>query len=191
MCSYKHLGILLSTTGNSRDKVQEACKKGKASFMSLAGAGVRPHGLNPITCSKLFKLIVLPRSLYGCELWNQLPQFCIQQLERMQRFCGLIQIQAFIDKLKLSFFRRLCLMSGNLIAKQIFTFRLSQHVLSPNSAHRGLIPDILTICNKYDLSDLFPMSVISLSYLLFYGKLPETFLVLCQNLAMLHDLLYL
>ena len=181
MCSYKHLGIILSTTGNSRDKVQEACKKGKASFMSLAGAGVRPHGLNPITCSKLFKLIVLPRSLYGCELWNQLPQFCIQQLERMQRFCakiaqgfsrrvrsdkvngmlGLIQIQAFIDKLKLSFFRRLCLMSGNLIAKQIFTFRLSQHVLSPNSAHRGLIPDILTICNKYDLSNLFPMSVIS------------------------------
>ena len=156
VCSYKHLGILLSTTGNSRDKVQEACKKGKASFMSLAGAGVRPHGLNPITCSKLFKLIVLPRSLYGCELWNQLPQFCIQQLERMQRFCakiaqgfsrrvrsdkvngmlGLIKIQAFIDKLKLSFFRRLCLMSGNLIAKQIFTFRLTCFI--PKFCTQGL-----------------------------------------------------
>ena len=55
--------------------------------------------------------------------------------DKVNGMLGLIQIQAFIDKLKLSFFRRLCLMSGNLIAKQIFTFRLSQHVLSPNSAH--------------------------------------------------------
>ena len=87
VCSYKHLGINVSSTGCSNDKISEASRKCKASFMSLVGAGVRPNGLNPLTCSKLLKVIVLPRCLYGCELWHQLPKSCSLQLERMLRFC--------------------------------------------------------------------------------------------------------
>ena len=142
--------------------------------MSLVGAGVRPKGLNLLTCSKLLKVIVLPRCLYGCELWNQLPKSCSLQLEGMLRFCckviqgfskqvrsdkvtsmlGLPSIQAVIDKLKLCFFRRLRLLPGNLVVKQIFTMLVVQHCLNPHIHNRGFISDIFTLKSKYNLSNL-------------------------------------
>ena len=85
--SYKHLGIVLQTRGSHCDKIDEACRRGKGSFMSLIGVGVRPNELNPLTSSNLLKLIVYPRSLYGCELWNHSTESQLLQLERMQRFC--------------------------------------------------------------------------------------------------------
>ena len=94
--SYKHLGIVLQTRGSHCDIIDEACRRGKGPFMSLVGVGVRPNELNPLTSSNLLKLIVYPRSLYGCEIWNHLTENQMLLLERMQRFCIKL-IQIFFD----------------------------------------------------------------------------------------------
>jgi hypothetical protein len=180
VCCSKHLGLIISTTGDNKASVQEACKKGKGSFMSLAGTGVRPNGLNPLTCSKLLKLVVYPKALFGCELWNQLSPACVEQLERMQRFClkiaqtftkrtrsdkvlcmlGMPRIQANIMKLKLSFFRRLCLLPDSIVAKQVFVIRFAQHVFNPISSRKGFMADIMAIRQELNLGEIICSSIL-------------------------------
>ena len=83
----RHVGVTLDASLKMSKRCCEASQKGKGSFMALAGRGVRPNGLNPITCCNLLRLIVLPRALYGCELWWKLTKSDILVLERMLRFC--------------------------------------------------------------------------------------------------------
>ena len=147
--------------------------------MSLAGAGVRPNGLNPLTCANLLKVIVLPRSLYGCELWSQLSNQLVVQLERMQRFClkiaqgfgkltrsdkaigmiGMPRIQAYITRQKFHPFRRFCLLPAGHTVKKIFSLHLVQHILQPTSVDRGFIPDLLYLARRYNLTDLVWMDL--------------------------------
>ena len=74
----------------------EASRKGKASFMSLLGPGVRPNGLNLAKCISLYNVIVIPRALFGCKVWNQLKSQDILILERMQRFYAKV-IKQFVQ----------------------------------------------------------------------------------------------
>ena len=46
-----------------------AVKDGYATEVKLASLGCRSGGINPITASKMWKRVVLPKILYGCELW--------------------------------------------------------------------------------------------------------------------------
>ena len=58
-------------------------KKGYAAGVELAGVGCRFSGINPITSSKLWKRVVLPKMLYRSELWQLTKQKCLM-LEKCQ-----------------------------------------------------------------------------------------------------------
>ena len=52
------------------EQIEDAVKKGYAAGVELAGVGCRSSDINPITSSKLWKRVVLPKMLYGSELCN-------------------------------------------------------------------------------------------------------------------------
>ena len=167
----KHVGIILSNNGSFNDAIINACTKGRGTYMSLCGAGVRPSGLNPLTSTKLYKSIVLPRALYGSELWSTITNENTLKLERMHRLCskvtqnlatrtrsdmvsatlGLFPISAIIDRSKLLFFQGLCKMPSHYACKEVFLTKLHLHDLNTDCVSKGYIPDIMQVLEKYDL----------------------------------------
>ena len=52
------------------ENVNESCSKLKTTPFSLVNSGVNDSGFKPITSFHLYRSIVLPKGLYGAELWN-------------------------------------------------------------------------------------------------------------------------
>jgi hypothetical protein len=68
--SYNHLEIVINDKLTLSDRILSACRKGQKSYYALNEIG--SNYLNPITLSHLYKSVVLPTVIYGCELWNKL-----------------------------------------------------------------------------------------------------------------------
>ncbi len=174
----KHVGITLSIERNNSENIKKACKVGKGTFLSLAGAGVKPKGLNPLTSSVLYKSIVLPRALYGCELWNCITNTDMLMLERMHRFCckqmqglatrvrsvmvtnmiGLQNVEYFVDKAKLTFLGNICRLNESAVSRQILVKRL---MIGAQSGFTAAIKETL---EKYDLGYVLRDFVESMSF---------------------------
>ena len=158
---YKHLGIELDKYISMTEAVTEACRKLKSTFFSITKSGLSPCGLNPLTFVTVYKTVVLPKALYGCELWNTLSTAHVSQLEKAHRLClkymqnlpmytstifvlnslGTIPIEHAIDHKKLIFFGQLCRLPAHYLAKQIFVNRLVRFV-SGDRQCQGFIPGI-------------------------------------------------
>ena len=172
----KHVGIMLDTSQKSHKRTKEACRKGRNTLMSLMGIGTKGDGLNPAISANLLKSIVMPRTLYGSELWNNLSNNELIILERMLCFCckitqdlskrcrsdmctamlGLHQIKAQIDLRKLIFLGRIVWLPDGTLAKRVFTTRTLQYLGAQNLeisnfAQLGYVPDIVNIISKYHL----------------------------------------
>ena len=168
---YKHLGVILDKYMSLSENVNESCSKLKTTLFSLVNSGVNDSGFNPITSFHLYRSIVLPKGLYGAELWNCLSPSQEETLERAHRFCikliqglpkqtrsvialGLIgsnPIISEIDRKKIIFLGQLCRLPPGAIHKQLFNHRLFS-VLHASGVQYGFIPDILRILDKYSLS---------------------------------------
>ena len=89
---------------------------------------VHEHGLHTLSCQKIYKCIVLPNALYGCENWSHISEEKMLTLERAHRYCikymqglhrwtrtdialsliGIHTIESEIDFRKLILFGQLC-----------------------------------------------------------------------------------
>ena len=56
-------------------------------FLSLVNSGIHDGDLNPITSKHIYKSVVLPKALYGCELWYAIQPKHVELLEKSHRFC--------------------------------------------------------------------------------------------------------
>ncbi len=79
-----HLGIRQNSNNEYKERINERCQKGLNAFYAMVGLGVKPAGLNPLTSTKLYKKIIVPTTLYGCELWNDVTQSDINTITRHQ-----------------------------------------------------------------------------------------------------------
>ena len=77
--------------------VKDACNKIRNTFLSLVNCGIYQDGLNPLTSKRIYNSVVLPKALYGCELWSNLHPNHIMSLERAHRFCIKFIIKALSD----------------------------------------------------------------------------------------------
>lgn len=68
--SYNHLGILLQSKLVHKEKIENGCRKGRQSYF---GIKILDH-FKSDPLSRLYKKVVLPSILYGCELWCDLRQ---------------------------------------------------------------------------------------------------------------------
>lgn len=171
MDSHTHLGIIVNNKGSLSDHIKNACRKGKNSFYALTDIG-SPY-LNPLSLSKLYKSVVLPSVLYGCELWNNMSTADSQRLKVFQHsicksaqnlprqtrsdMCeslfNVIPISVEIDARKLLFFGRLCRMSSQALPKQTFLIRLFSYLMRLTNNQVGFIPDVVQLLTIYNLID--------------------------------------
>ena len=167
---YTHLGIVCDKFINIESSVKDSYNKLRGTFLGIVNSGIHPNGLNPLTSVTIYKSVVLPRALYGCELWNSLTLSDLNMLERGHRFCikylqnipvytktdialhniAITSIEAEIIYKKLQFFSQLCRLPCKHIAKQIFVNRLLRYLNNDNQT-RGFIPDVCRLLVKYEL----------------------------------------
>ena len=71
---YKHLGITIQRDMTLNTVTKEASTKLKTTFLSLVKCGLHEDRFTPppLTAKHIYKSIVLPKSLHGCEVWSQL-----------------------------------------------------------------------------------------------------------------------
>ena len=118
---------------------------------------------------KIYEHIVLPRILYACELWTDLTVNEMRMLESAHRYCikyiqgfhprtrtdiclpmvGCANIEAYIDKKKLLFLRRLIVSPFTSRVRDLAFYRCSSTLLLDNTT--GFFKNILGILEKYNL----------------------------------------
>jgi hypothetical protein len=81
-----HLGIPIMSDMKNTEAVIKACDKGKKSLHGLFGICDFQRKCKPITHIKLYRKIVLPSALYGCELWTNWTTNNIRSLRKMQHY---------------------------------------------------------------------------------------------------------
>ena len=154
------------------ERILNASQKMRSSVLALVGSGMTPSTTSPLTRLRLFNSVCIPRSLFGCELMNDLTITELDMLETTYRFClkymtnlskrtktniclaslGVKSVECIIDKCKLLFLRRLCITPYTTSVKTLFLHRLICCKGSVIDKCAGFIPDILRILNKYKLS---------------------------------------
>ncbi len=137
----------------------------------MIGYGVKPLGLNPLTSASLYNKIVVPTTLYGCELWNGMTQSDAKLLNRHQHYIvkkiqgfpqrtrsdicesmlGLKRITAEIDKKKLMFLYKIMSLPGPAISRNIFFRKLYMFMVDSVTVNSGFVPDICKLLTKYRL----------------------------------------
>jgi hypothetical protein len=68
MDSYLHLGAQCNNSLNINMNISISCDKLRKPFFSIVDCGIYRNGLHPLTCKKIYVLVVLPKALYGSEL---------------------------------------------------------------------------------------------------------------------------
>ncbi|KAH3733190.1 hypothetical protein DPMN_039615 [Dreissena polymorpha] len=84
---YKHLGIIQSISGKYPYDIDAVKQTIRGMFLSLSQKVSGRSGANPNTAIKLYKTAVIPKALFGCELWNSISIADMQQLEVAHHFC--------------------------------------------------------------------------------------------------------
>ncbi|MES9903946.1 MAG: reverse transcriptase family protein [Sedimenticola sp.] len=170
---YKHLGIMQSKYSTRPGNINTVTQSARGTLLSLVNTGLHSDGLNPITALKLYRTIVLPRALFGCDMWNDISATNMHKLESVHHFCikvaqsfqkftrtdcalgmlGTCSVESHIDAQKLNFFGTLCRCDNSNITKYLFTHRLFQYMTNSCHVQLGFVPDLFRILEKYNLSD--------------------------------------
>ena len=168
---YTHLGIECNKYHNIRESLDQAANKLRGTFLNIINSGLYPGGLSPPTLLKLYTSVVLPKGLYGCQLWSNLNntnitvverahKFCIKRMQKLPAFCstdfaissiGATSISVVIEYHKLTFLGQLCRLPSQYISKQIFLHRLIRYLNCQERQDFAFVPDVCDILEKTDL----------------------------------------
>ncbi|XP_052777961.1 uncharacterized protein LOC128215299 [Mya arenaria] len=168
--SYVHLGITKDKYSTLNVNIDECCAKLRRTYFGLGETGLNSNTVHPLSIKRLYESVVLPKALYGCEVWNRLTSSQILQLERAHRTCvkniqsmprhtrsditlsclAVYPLETYIDKRKLLFFGQLCRTNSDKNLKRLFIYRLFSFINSP-SDQIGFVPDLYRLFCKYSL----------------------------------------
>ena len=95
--NYDHVGVRNSIFENDISGIKERISKGRRAFNSVAGIGIRKGGITMATCNVIFWSIVVPTTIYGCELWI-LDDNSLSLIEEFQNYIGK-RVQRFHPKI--------------------------------------------------------------------------------------------
>jgi hypothetical protein len=170
---YTHLGIECDKYMSTKKLFYDAANKLRGTLLSIVNSGIHPAHINPITSRTIYRSVVLPKALYGCELWNVYSASDIRTLELSHRFCvkfmqtfkrhtstdfalssiNIDSIEEIINYRKLNFLGQLCRLPCQYLAKQVFITRLIKYLNFDNQS-RGFIPDVYRLLQKYNLESV-------------------------------------
>ena len=161
-----HVGIQISSDMKSDYTIENAVRKGRAAFHSALGFSFKEQMLlSPVTSLRLYKSVVQPTFVYGCEMWSNMSLSSMKAIEVFHRYCikkfqhlpvtirtamcqtllGVGSLIGDVDKKKLMFFHRILSLPERALTKQIFLRRLFLHqhrtMSSCTVKHLGFILD--------------------------------------------------
>lgn len=169
---YVHLGCRISKFMGIKDTVKTAAQKMRGTMFATLHCDMDGDAFNPLTLVKIYKAVVLPRALYGCELWHSLSAANLKILDVAHKLCarviqnlpprsrsdvtlgmiGLNPIAAIINHQKMGFLGQLMRLDAKSAAKELFLVRVYQYLLNNGASQYGFIPDVLEICIQYGRS---------------------------------------
>jgi hypothetical protein len=169
--TYLHLGVLQTANLQSLPNTYRLCEKGRKSYFGIKANMFKES--HPKTSVSIYKKVILPSTLFGCELWNNLKTKDWAALNRFQHLIvkdiqnfnkstksaicesmlGLRPIQSEIEKRKLYFLEKLCNMDTNLLPKQVFATRLFEYFNNNQETSFGFVKDICHILQKHSLEN--------------------------------------
>ena len=122
---------------------------------------------------RIYDTVVLPKALYGCELWSSMSQTdilllerlhrlslkTIQEIDRKTRTCvalGLIgssDLKYEIEKRKATFIGQLCRLDPHFAVKRLFLQRMTSHYFFKDVRY-GFIIDIFRFLGEYNFEHI-------------------------------------
>ena len=147
-----HLGIIQGNLKNFNDlRVNDRIRNASQALYSLFGAGLHGrNGLNPAICGKLWQTYIIPRLLYGAEIWvlnrKQLERMEVFQREKLRQIQNLPERTANIAVLSLLGIppvsaeidiRALCLFRNAIAEKNNIEYRLALRQLATKDRNSG------------------------------------------------------
>ena len=167
---YTHLGVTQSSHGKQPYNVNQVKQGIRGTYLALATLVAGQDGAIPLTLCKLYSLSVLPKALFGCELWHNISRSDMRQLEIAHHFClkhsqgfqrdtrsdivkgmlGITSIEAYIDKQKLAFFGSVFRTPPTDLVNQLITYRLFHYSMRITEKHVFIFSEqIFLLLNKY------------------------------------------
>lgn len=171
-----HVGINLNKYDCTKPDIESVVNKIRSTFFGLMELGLHHEFAHPASSIKVYNSVVLPRALFGSEMWSSLSVANFKRLETIHHYClkkiqglpmrtrsdkvlslvGCYSLSTIIEKKKLSFLALMCRLPCHYAAKKLFFIRLFQHQHSSNSASKSAyITDIRNILVKYGLNHVF------------------------------------
>lgn len=167
----QHLGITQTSNLRCTTRITERCQKARNAFFAMAAQGVSIHGLNPLVSVNLYKKIIVPIALYGCQLWNyhtindincvnKLQHFVVKKIQGFgtrtrsdmaESMLGLNKLSTRIDIAKLMFLHKLLTLDAGSLSRNILIRRYLMYVSKERVEMYGFIPDMCKILCKYRL----------------------------------------
>ena len=74
---YVHVGIPLTSSLHPDNRAKDIASKMRGCLMSIMGSGISIRDIGCMTSTKLYKAVVLPRCLYGTELWHDITKMTL------------------------------------------------------------------------------------------------------------------
>ena len=174
--NYDHVGIRNTIFESDTSGIVERISKGRRAFNSVAGIGIRKGGITMATCNVIFWTIVVPTTIYGCEMWIMddpmlvlIEEFQNYIGKRIQRFhpnipnicsyygLGWMRLERIIQIRKLMFIRTIMVMNEENLSKKIFcdraTIYFSNYADGAANISRSSVFDLLNVCSVFGLTD--------------------------------------
>ena len=170
--SGEHMGIYIGYDRESEQQfIKNRIQKGRKAFFAAQGIGSRTVPLPPMSASKVYWSVCVPRMLHGLEIMplstpnlEQLEQAHHSMAKMVQGLppqtanvaslapLGWRSISSHIDFLKMLFLWRILLLPVDNIYKKVALLRLWFHVYHSNTGiHSGPLHDIVNVFMKYGL----------------------------------------
>ena len=77
---YVHIGVKCDNVLSSQCCVRDACNTLRGTHLSITNSGFPIECLNPIYLRTIYNSIVIPKALFGCEVWATLSTTDMQSL---------------------------------------------------------------------------------------------------------------
>ena len=171
--SATHVGIELHTSIKSSSAINARIQKGRSSLFSILAIEQNTNFVSPVILSSILEKVCFPTVLYGAELWHSMTASDNDKLERfirltaksIQKFpvrtrtdiaLGMLDclpMRARVEQRKLMFLQKLCTLSPETLARQVFDLRFNLFTLKGYKNQLGFIPDIWELVQKYNLQE--------------------------------------
>ena len=169
-----HVGVpLCASVAAERTFCDERVRQHRTFCCMVQGIGSATQGINPITASKLYWAVALPRLLYGCEVWGISDQH-ISLFQKAHEWAarafqglpahspalaatgmlGWLSIEAIIDLRRLSYVYELITFKHDSLVRQLFVHIFLKLPVNENPPdYKSPIARLYATCEKYNLLD--------------------------------------